>query len=316
MRRLQSWLAHTLLEACADRSTICLPFLFESSISPAPPVMVPAASRAYRTAPHLTAPIPYRVVSCPTVSDRRQWLYGVVFYLLAVARAYDKAHELPTPRVILMVSEARHAHHPAPRAPTRATNHWRTPITIIVTVHSFPRACAVLCYAGRDPALLGRLRERLHVAARGERAHPYAAPRNAQHRRRAEQRRRARAHMWCLSLHPRCYPTLSPLSFPSLFLPPRPIPYPPLPAPTHPLPAVLLPAPGGPFPSFLMLVLLTSAIEAFVFFAGLHLFRFLYSTLLKWEGVDAPLTEGAFEYDMTLALSVGAGAGVFVATEA
>lgn len=48
---------------------------------------------------------------------------------------------------------------------------------------------------------------------------------------------------------------------------------------------------------------------------GLHLFRFLYNVLLKWEGVDAPLTEGAFEYDMTLSMSIGGAAGLFVATE-
>lgn len=79
--------------------------------------------------------------------------------------------------------------------------------------------------------------------------------------------------------------------------------------------AVLLPPPGGHVPSFLLLLVFTGLIEGLVFFIGLHLFRFLYNTLLKFEGVDPPLTEGAFEQDATLALSIGGAAGMFVATE-
>ncbi len=78
----------------------------------------------------------------------------------------------------------------------------------------------------------------------------------------------------------------------------------------------LLCAPVSASPNLLFAMVVTGlwVLEAIVFFVALHTARHAFSTLLRFQAVEAALQHSTLIYDATLALSVGGATGFFFAT--
>ena len=79
---------------------------------------------------------------------------------------------------------------------------------------------------------------------------------------------------------------------------------------------MVIAAPVSAAPNLLFAIVVTGlwVLEAIVFFVALHSARHAFSTLFRFEAVEAALQHSTLIYDSTLALSVGGATGFFFAT--